>query len=486
MNLFSSQSDFDVNESLGKVAEKLVFSVKKCLERAVTEEDIKIGFEKSLEPLCAEINVHLDSRYEKSIYRSGRVDAMHGALIIEYKAPYEFRNRRKIDDAFVQLSNYLTALSNEKKDCLFITQPNAAGVGFDGESIFFVVYSGDTSSPKAGLDVEDYIMIGPYRFNSLSARTLLTYIRSLSRKMLNADNISKTFGPNSDVARKIVSALSVGLVEWDEHNRASTFFSEWKRLFGIVYGEQFDTQQEKEIQAVIELYQPAIHVDLQQILFVLHTYYVFLIKLITVDYLYVSESAFASSYSSDLAHCPNGQQLREKLEYIENGGIYNTKGISNFLEGDFFRWYLDTPWPGLEDAIRETARAFTEYEPATMLLNPDSIRDLLKNIYQLLIPRVIRHKLGEYYTPDWLAEFVLKEIGYNGNIKKRVLDPACGTGTFLVLAVRKAIAFGQRENIKPIEVLKSISSRIWGFDLKSSGGSCGENKLLIGIRRPHR
>jgi len=481
MDLLSPLNNkISVDESLSLTADKLVNAVQNIMRSVKNEEDLKIGFEKQLEPLCQTIDVNLESKYERSIYRSGRVDAMHGALVIEYKKPHEFRNDKKVEDAYSQICRYLTGLSKEKKDNLFITKSNVAGVGFDGESIFFVVYSGDITVPKTELDIKDFVKLGSYKFNSLSARTLLTYLRSLARKMLNSENITDAFGPQSIVANKIVSALTVGLKQWDNQYRAQTFFNEWKRLFGIVYGEQFNSQQEKELQAIIDLYKPPIQVDIQHILFVLHTYYVLLIKLITVDYLYVPESSFISSYSHELSHCPNSK-LKEKLGYIEEGGIYNTKGISNFLEGDFFRWYLYTMWPGLEDALREMARALTDFEPSSPVLNPELIRDLLKRIYQSLIPRVVRHKLGEYYTPDWLAEFILSEIGYNGNTGKRILDPACGTGTFLVLAIRRAIVYGKKHHLKPIEILKKISKRIWGFDLNPLAVLAARTNYLLAL-----
>ncbi|MCK4734840.1 MAG: N-6 DNA methylase [Methanophagales archaeon] len=53
------------------------------------------------------------------------------------------------------------------------------------------------------------------------------------------------------------------------------------------------------------------------------------------------------------------------------------------------------------------------------------------------MPKKVRHDLGEYFTPDWLAELVLKEVEYDGDLEKRVLDPACGSGTFLVLAIKE-------------------------------------------------
>ncbi len=63
--------------------------------------------------------------------------------------------------------------------------------------------------------------------------------------------------------------------------------------------------------------------------------------------------------------------------------------------------------------------------------------DLFKPLYQNLFPRALRHRLGEYYTPDWLAAHVLDQVGYTGEPGCRLLDPACGSGTFLLMALRR-------------------------------------------------
>jgi hypothetical protein len=78
---------------------------------------------------------------------------------------------------------------------------------------------------------------------------------------------------------------------------------------------------------------------------------------------------------------------------------------------------------------------------------------------------VIRHNLGEYYTPDWLAELVLNEVRYDGDIQKRLLDPACGSGTFLVLAIQRAKSYAKEKNEPTVKTLKGIIANIWGFDL---------------------
>ena len=66
--------------------------------------------------------------------------------------------------------------------------------------------------------------------------------------------------------------------------------------------------------------------------------------------------------------------------------------------------------------------------------------DLLKQLYQDLVDPETRHELGEFYTPDWLAELTLEEIGYQPG--QSLMDPSCGAGTFLFLAIRRLAAQG--------------------------------------------
>ena len=126
----------------------------------------------------------------------------------------------------------------------------------------------------------------------------------------------------------------------------------------------------------------------------MHTYFVFLMKLIAAELLEISETSFKSSFSYNLAHSDKATLLA-KLTDIEDGGIYAKRGITNFLEGDFFRWYFDSIGsPRLEEAVRDTARALSDFEPATAIIDPDSTRDLLKKLYQYLVPQEVRHKLA--------------------------------------------------------------------------------------------
>jgi len=454
--------------SLRQVAEKLVMAAKRGMRTAKTEEDMKIAFEKALAPLLENAGIKLDGRYErlseeaKSIFR-GRPDAVHGQVVVEYEAPNAFRSAKRVDHAYEQLVGYLEAEVKASRWLGPGRRVRMVGVGFDGASIFFVrcKASGDGGKGRRRLR---FAREGPFDFTAESALTFVTYLRALARLPLTAENLADRFGPKGELAQEAVGAFVDAMVNWSTA-RTRVFFKEWQRLFGIVYGEQFAGRAEKKAQVLAETYGLSKGTDFQVTLFCVHTYFALLMKLIAAELLSVNEGSFVASFSRKLVHCP-GEKLLVLLRDIEQGGIYYKRGITNFLEGDFFRWYIESfDSPRLQDAIRKVARCLSEFEPATTTIEPEVTRDLLKKLYQYLVPDVVRHHLGEYYTPDWLAELVLNEVGYRGDTRKRLLDPACGSGTFLVLAIQRAKALGIKKNEPAIETSKRVLQNVWGFDL---------------------
>lgn len=75
---------------------------------------------------------------------------------------------------------------------------------------------------------------------------------------------------------------------------------------------------------------------------------------------------------------------------------------------------------------------------------------------------------GAYYTPVHLVNFMLDELesrkplGSNGT----VLDPACGSGAFLVQAYRRMIeqALTKRGHLRPAELRDLLTRRVFGID----------------------
>ncbi|MDH5715849.1 MAG: N-6 DNA methylase, partial [Candidatus Aminicenantes bacterium] len=121
------------------------------------------------------------------------------------------------------------------------------------------------------------------------------------------------------------------------------------------------------------------------------------------------------------------------------------------------------------------------FEPATPTIEPEYTRDLLKRLYQFLVPKKLRHDLGEYYTPDWIAERILNQVGYDGNPDKRLLDPGCGSGTFLVLAIKKVKQFADSRFLDPRTLVKKIVKNIVGFDLNPLAVIAARTNYLLAL-----
>ena len=65
--------------------------------------------------------------------------------------------------------------------------------------------------------------------------------------------------------------------------------------------------------------------------------------------------------------------------------------------------------------------------------------DIFKDLYMSIIPKSIRHSMGEYFTPEWLADYVVeKAISDIGNQSTwRAIDPCCGSGIFIISLIKK-------------------------------------------------
>jgi SAM-dependent methyltransferase len=202
-------------------------------------------------------------------------------------------------------------------------------------------------------------------------------------------------------------------------------------------------------------------------------------KIIAVELLSMQKESTFTSFIKDLGALDD-DSLKERLTRLESGADFIDQGIENFLEADFFRWYLDGWNRPLANAFRSMIRALSSFEPATPVLEPDWTRDLLKKLYELIVPKKLRHDLGEFYTPDWLAEYLVKRSGYRGDPNARFLDPACGSGTFLVDAIQRVIQnLRVRKKIDWEKVGRLILNNIVGFDLNPLAVLAARTNYLI-------
>ncbi|MBF0538325.1 MAG: N-6 DNA methylase [Nitrospirae bacterium] len=83
-------------------------------------------------------------------------------------------------------------------------------------------------------------------------------------------------------------------------------------------------------------------------------------------------------------------------------------------------------------------------------------QDVVGNVFEKLIPPQERHTLGQYFTNEELVDLITAFCVRSKT--DRVLDPTCGTGTFLIRAYDRLTHFGERDH-------KRLLSQIWGVDI---------------------
>lgn len=131
-------------------------------------------------------------------------------------------------------------------------------------------------------------------------------------------------------------------------------------------------------------------------------------------------------------------------------------GITGVVESDFFDWPLAAA--GGPDLVRRIATQAARFRLR------DVETDVLKGLYESLIDPEQRHDLGEYYTPDWLAARMC-ERAIERPLEQRVLDPACGSGTFLFHAVRRFLAAADEAGMENREALSRCCKQVRGVDV---------------------
>jgi hypothetical protein len=146
----------------------------------------------------------------------------------------------------------------------------------------------------------------------------------------------------------------------------------------------------------------------------------------------------------------------DDAEAILSGRRLAEAGIYGAVESDFFDWVLLDP--GGRDLVQRVARQVSRFRLR------DVEADVLKALYESLIDPAQRHGLGEYYTPDWLAAKMVAAV-VSDALHQTVLDPACGSGTFLFHALRRLLAAARTAGWSDARAVQAAAARVRGLDV---------------------
>ncbi len=141
---------------------------------------------------------------------------------------------------------------------------------------------------------------------------------------------------------------------------------------------------------------------------------------------------------------------------LVRGGLFAQSQITGVVDHDFFDWVVEVD--GGRQWVRTLARRLARFAWGQVE------HDVMKILYESVISTSERHRLGEYYTPDWLAEKIVSEV-VTDPLTQRVLDPGCGSGTFLFHAVRSYLRAAAAAGTANADAVLGAIGHVTGVDV---------------------
>jgi type I restriction-modification system DNA methylase subunit len=390
------------------------------------------GKDKEADAIIQQMNIGA----EKSVFNIpnknksgyGRADTQYNSVIIEFEKT--IKNKTVLEHAVFQLKEYFVGNWNSGNqnsftliatDCInwYIYAPNYSLLIKDKQNSFNLDDVELTEKDKFRLDesnlLDFYYFIDRYLFKT-----------ELQKATLN--NIEEDFGNNSIIFFKSIKSIIEHLQSQKENPTINLAINQWRSKLKIAYGS---FQSDMKI-------------------FAIHTYLSVLSKLIAI------KSISGNSI------------LLKSMQDVLNGETFKAMQIHNFIEKDFYYWIAENEhYNKLNHIVYDILIKIEEYEFS------DVNEDILKGVYQDLIDIETKHKLGEYYTPDWLCELILDSLEIKPDSK--ILDPACGSGSFLRAYISKVKS--QYPDLSPQEIV----SNIYGIDIHPLSVLIAKTTIILSL-----
>lgn len=427
------------------------------------EEELKILFATKI---LSSIDLKLeDIRHELSVIK-GRLDSLYGTVILEFKAPGEipaFKSDKKFINIKDQVSKHITGISTKNK----IDKKKIIGIIFDG---FRLAYQ---------YEVEDNTIIrGPYNLNEENFKHFIQkLITGLNEpKALISENLINDFGFNSQIYIESINEI-YNLIDNHKIKKTSILFDQWKIYFKEICG--YDFNSDKNVRVFSKNFYGIKKPKIELLAFSIHTYYSILLNFIALQIGNILSKNFDPDEYFELIKIHKDKELQKTLENIFDGKPFKDIGFSNLIETTFFHWFIYEKSKIMENLIKKIAILINSYSTQTLKIMDLGENDILRDLYQSISPKELRHALGEYYTPDWLAEYVIEKSGYVGAYDSKILDPTCGSGTFLSKIILKFKNYNKKLSKKVI--VKGILKNINGIDLNPLAVTSSKINYLISI-----
>ena len=376
-----------------------------------SENDIRTAFQHFAATAGIATMSEMTTEVPPGIGNAGRMDLYVHNTCIEFK--------RDILRAGVIAPDYVAQLDGYLKQLVKAGTGVQNGILTDGVN-YLIRRPGDDELPDQKGETrrvfdrpEQAHLLREYMYDVISA--------AAENVSPTAENLQRLFGSGSDVFR----ASNVLLMEaYEAHRDDPTVAVKrrlWQDLLQVALGKDAASAG-----------------DESDWLFIRHTYITSLIAVIMQQQLLGDVTRHAAERPDALL---KGRILAEQSD------------LHGVIDADLFTWPTEI---GESAYLREIARVVEQFDWT------QSPREVAPTLYQNVITQEERKKLGEYYTPRWLAQEITQAV-VDDPLKQRVLDPSCGSGTFIETAVEHLLEHA--DDLSAKDTLRLLQTNVVGIDI---------------------
>lgn len=163
------------------------------------------------------------------------------------------------------------------------------------------------------------------------------------------------------------------------------------------------------------------------------------------------------------------------------------------VPGDYAKYYFNVIEP---DVLGQVYEQYLGYVAKAVKPKPQLQQTFLpatEEQIEISAKEEKRKKGGIYYTPKWVTDYIVRqtvnryfdEHNYNEILNMKILDPACGSGSFLIRAYDELLSYHAKVKGKPVaeltwqERIAILTRNIFGVDLDPQAVEIARLNLLI-------
>lgn len=359
---------------------------------------------------------------EETVFLRGRLDARVGNLIMEFKDDLD----ADLDDAENQLRKYVYLLRHQGINADFIC--------FATDGKVFRPYEAIISEP---FETRDDVRLSPLPVGDLDLGEMPTsqverWFRSIVQEKVHPliETLDNWFGIDSPIYEEGMGVLERA---FDESPISEIYFDEWKKYLRYAHGEVPEEGR---------------------LLFLRHTYLGTFAKILTY-----------------LVFVRGSVPTPDEASRVVRGDVEGPFP-DRLFERDLFSWV------GRTDQSNQLMEVLLD---ALLNFNLGEVdQDIFKHLYQEMVSPDVRHDLGEYYTPNWLARHTLTTLELGPN--DQIIDPGCGSGTFLVEAIHEKKRKLSDLGYTPAEIIEEIIDDVVGIDVHPLATGVAKANYMASIK----